>query len=137
MQDKPTSTNDINTNGCRYKYQVLGTNEYGCYAESEKGVCITLCKDIPLKSCYYRQLKQSEQKAQDTYDMFKACMQSLEIARKQLSDEQQKVYRIHQIYKKYSANYITNAGIKLMNELADIANDYNRVEKTRNSIEME
>lgn len=121
MTDKPTSTNDINTDGCRYKYQLLGTNEYGCYAESEKGVCIRLCKDVPLKSCYYKQSKQSEKNAQDTYDMFKACMQSLEIARKQLSDEQQKVYQIGKICEEWKINDSTNAGVQLMvNEIADI-----------------
>ena len=89
-----------------------------------KGVCIRLCRDVLLKGCYYRQLKQSEQNAQDTYDMFKACMQSLEIARKQLSDEQQKVYQIGKICKKYSANYVTNAGVQLMiNKIMDIIGD--------------
>lgn len=121
MTDKPINTNDINTNKCKYKYQLLGTNEYGCYAENERGVCIRLCKDVPLKSCYYRHYKQSEKNAQDTYDMFKACMQSLEIARKQLSDEQQKVYQIGKICEKYSVNYVTNAGVRLMvNEIMDI-----------------
>ena len=124
MADKPISANNINTNECNYKYQLLGTNEYGCYAESERGVCIRLCRDIPLKGCYYRQLKQSEQNAQDTYDIYKACMQSLEIARKQLSDEQQKVYQIGKICKEYSANYVTNAGVQLMiNKIMDIIGD--------------
>lgn len=104
MTDKPTSTNNVDTNECKCKYQLLCSNECGCYAESEKGVCIRLCRDVPLKGCCYMQA-------------------SLEIARKQLSDEQQKVYKIHQIYKKYSTNYITNAGIKLMNEIADIIGD--------------
>ena len=121
MTNKPTNTNNINTDECRYKYELLGTNEYGCYAESEKGVCIRLCRDVPLKGCYYRQLKRAEQNAQDTYDMFKACMQSLEIARKQLSDEQQKVCQIGKICEKYSVNYITNAGVQLMvNEIENI-----------------
>lgn len=82
MTDKPTSTNNVDTNECKYKYQLLCSDKYGCYAESEKGVCIRLYRDVPLKGCYYRQLKQTEQNAQDIYDMFKACMQSLEIARK-------------------------------------------------------
>lgn len=56
--------------------------------------------------------------------MFKACMQSLEIARKQLSDEQQKVYQIGKICEKYSVNYIINAGVQLMvNEIMDIIGD--------------
>lgn len=124
MTDKPTSVNNINTNECKCKYQLFGTNEYGCYAESERGVCIRLCRDVPLKGCCYRQLKQSEQNAQDTYDMFKACMQSLEIARKQLSDEQQKVYQIGKICEKYSVNYVINTGLQLMvNEITDIIGD--------------
>ena len=40
MIDKPTSTNNINTNECRYKYQLLYSDEYGCYAEREKVVII-------------------------------------------------------------------------------------------------
>ena len=79
---------------------------------------------MPLKNCYYKQHKQSEQNAQDTYDMFKACMQSLEVARKQLSDEQQKVYQIGKICEKYSVNYVTNTGLQLMaNEITDIIRD--------------
>ena len=124
MTDKPTSANNINTNERKYKYQLLGINEYGCCAESERCVCIRLCRDVPLKGCYYRQLKQAEQNAQDTYDMFKACMQSLEIARKQLSDEQQKVYKIGKICEEYSVNYIVNAGVQLMvNKITDIIGD--------------
>lgn len=124
MPDKPTSTNNIDTNECKYKYQLLCSDEYGCYAESEKGVCIRLCRDVPLKGCYYRQLKQSEQNAQDRYDMFKACMQSLEIARKQLSDEQQKVYQIGRICEERKINDSTNAGVQLMiNKITDIIGD--------------
>lgn len=124
MTNKPTNTNNINTNKCKYKYQLLGTNEYGCYAESERGVCIRLCRDVPFKGCYYRQRKQSEQNAQDTYDMFKACMQSLKIARKQLSDEQQKVYQISKICEEWRINDSTNAGVQLMvNEITDIIGD--------------
>ena len=36
MTDKPTSTNNVDTNGCKYKYQLLCSDEYGCYAEGEK-----------------------------------------------------------------------------------------------------
>lgn len=124
MADKPTSANNINTNECNYKYQFLGTNEYGYYAESESGVCIRLYRDVSLKGCYYRQLKQAEQNAQDTYDMFKACMQSLEIARKQLSDEQQKVYQIGKICEEWRINDSTNTSVQLMvNKITDIIGD--------------
>lgn len=116
MTNKPIITNDVNTNECEYKYQLLGSNEYGCYAEGERGVGIRFCKDVPLKNCYYRQCKQAEQNAQDTYDMFKACMQSLEIARKQLLYEQQKVYQIGKICEEWKINYSTNAGVQLMIE---------------------
>lgn len=93
-------------------------------------ICEAACggtyEDIEICSCYeiFKQLKQSEQNAQDTYDMFKACIQSLEIARKQLSDEQQKVYQIGKICEEYSVNYVTNTGVQLMiNKITDIIGD--------------
>lgn len=54
----------IDTSRCRYRYKLLGSDEYGCYAEAERGVCIKYCKEIPLKNCYYRQCKLNEQKLQ-------------------------------------------------------------------------
>ena len=57
MTDKPTSTNNVDTNECKYKYQLLCSDECGCYAESEKGVCIRLCRDVPLKGCCCMQAK--------------------------------------------------------------------------------
>lgn len=124
MVDKPIIINNVNTNECKYKYKLLGSDEYGCYAEGERGVGIRFCKDVPLKNCYYRQCKQAEQSAQDTYDMFKACIQSLEIARKQLSDEQQKTYQIGKICEEWRINDSTNAGVQLMiGEIIDIIGD--------------
>ena len=117
MTDKKIIINDVDISGCEY---CLKMTKYRCTIQRDVYKC--LCEENP--NCHYKQLKQSEQNAQDTYDMFKACIQRLEIARKQLSDEQQKVYQIGKICKKYSVNYVTNAGVQLMiNKIMDIIGD--------------
>lgn len=117
MTDKPTIIDGVDVSQCKI------------YSSERVGYCgwYVPCEG---RSCFFKieqalsQLKQSEQNAQDTYDMFKACIQSLEIARKQLSDEQQKVYQIGKICEEYSVNYVTNTGVQLMiNKITDIIGD--------------
>lgn len=50
----------VDVSGCKYRYQLLRSNEYGCNAESERKVKITLCKNCP--NCYFKKLKRAEQK---------------------------------------------------------------------------
>lgn len=106
MTDKPIIVDGVDVSKC-YRYSRKTGYCEGAFKLEE----LPLCENF---DCDYKRCKLAEQNAQDIYDMFKACLQSLEIARKQLSDEQQKLYQIGKICEEWKANDSTNAGVQLM-----------------------
>lgn len=50
-------------------------------------------KNCPIKE-HFKQLKRAEQNAKDTYEMWQACIESLNIIRQELSNTEQKLEKI-------------------------------------------
>lgn len=48
-------------------------------------------------NCNFKQLKRAEQNAKDTYEMWQACIESLNIARQELSNAEQKLEKIKEM----------------------------------------
>lgn len=55
---KETIIDGVDVSGCKYRYKLLRNNEDGCYAEGERAVKITLCKNCT--NCYFKQLKRQQ-----------------------------------------------------------------------------
>ena len=64
----------VDISECKYSYLLLRSNECGCYAESERAVKITLCKNCP--NCYFKQLKRAEKKLEKIKDIMTQCNQN-------------------------------------------------------------
>lgn len=113
MTDKQV-IDGVDVSGCKYLYIVYPDNKFnnksGCYAESERCVKMTRCKNCP--NCYYKQLKRKEQECEKLKQTLTEIKEIAKNTIKNVSDrciETTPMYSVHkQILQKISKCEVEN-----------------------------